>query len=156
MLGAFVSCKVRNLPRVKRKLNQTSYYCILQHHMILILSGMRFVAQGFIFMQDNDPKHTNKLCQRYIKRMYWPVQSADLNLIELVWDELDRKVRAKQPTSVAHLWQLLQESREELSSVYFQFLGERMPRIYEAVIASKRWSFWWTKTLRSFLCVLLV
>ena len=31
------------------------------------------------------------------------VQSADLNPIELVWDELGQKVRAKQPTSVAHL-----------------------------------------------------
>ena len=39
-----------------------------------------------------------------------PTQSMDLNPIELVWDELDQKVRAKQSTSVTHLWQLLQES----------------------------------------------
>ena len=71
--------------------------------------------------------------------MSWPVQSADLNLIKLVWDELDRKVRAQQPTSVAHLWELLQEFWVELSSVsvYFQSLVERMPRFCEAVIAAK-------------------
>ena len=36
--------------------------------------------------------------------MGWPVQSADLNPIELVWDELGQKVRAKQPTNVTHLF----------------------------------------------------
>ena len=41
--------------------------------------------------------------------MSWPAQSADLNPIELQWNELELKVRAKQPTSAAHLWQLLME-----------------------------------------------
>ena len=59
--------------------------------------------------------------------MSWFVKSADLNPIELVWDELGRKVRAK----------LLQESLAEQSSVYLQSLLERMPRICEAVIAAK-------------------
>ena len=39
--------------------------------------------------------------------MSWPVQSVDLNPIELVWDELDQKVRDKQPTSASHLRQNL-------------------------------------------------
>ena len=37
-------------------------------------------------------------------------ESVDLNPIELMWDELDRKVKAKQPTTADHLWQLLLES----------------------------------------------
>ena len=53
-----------------------------------------------------------------------------------MWDELDRKVRAKQPTSAAHLWQVLQESWAELSSVDLQFLVERMLRISEAEIVA--------------------
>ena len=69
--------------------------------------------------------------------MSWPVQSSDLNPIELVWDELEQKVRAKQPTGAAYLWQLLEESWAELSSIYVQSLMERMPRINEAVIAAK-------------------
>ena len=64
----------------------------------MIPSGTCFVAQGFVLVQNNDPKHTSKLCQRYIKRkgeqhvlplISWPVQSADLNPIELVWGELE-------------------------------------------------------------------
>ena len=49
--------------------------------------------------------------------MSWLVKSTDLNPTELVWNELDQKVKTKQPTSVASLKQLLQESWEELSSV---------------------------------------
>ena len=67
--------------------------------------------------------------------MSWLAQSADLNPIELVWDELDQKVRAKQPTSAAHLGQHLQESWAELSSIYLQSLEERMLNICEVVIA---------------------
>ena len=59
----------------------------------------------------------------------------------MVWMELDRKVRAEEPTSKAHLWQHLQENLAELSSVDLQSLVERMPRIWEAVIVGKRGHF---------------
>ena len=97
-------------------------------------------------MQNNDPKHISKLCQIFIKSkeeldvlqlMFKPAQSMNLNPIELVWEEVDREVRAKQPISAVHLLYLLQESRAELSSVYRQSLAERMSRICEAVIATK-------------------
>ena len=71
--------------------------------------------------------------------MSYPVQSANLNPIEAVWDDLDRKVRAKQPTSAPHLWKILQESSAEVSSFYVQSLVERKRRLYEAVVAAK-WS----------------
>ena len=139
--GAFANCKVRDLHQVNGKLNQTSYHSILQHHAIP--SGTQLVGHGFVLMQDNDPKHSSKVCLSYIKSleeqhvlrlMSWPVQLGDLNPIELVCDELKQKVKAKQPTSAAHLWQLLQESWAGLSSVYFQSLMERMLRILESKV----------------------
>uniref|UniRef100_A0A4W5KQD8 Tc1-like transposase DDE domain-containing protein n=1 Tax=Hucho hucho TaxID=62062 RepID=A0A4W5KQD8_9TELE len=42
-------------------------------------------------------------------QMTWPPKSPDLNPIEMVWDELDRRVKEKQPTSVQHMWELLQD-----------------------------------------------
>ena len=134
-----------DLYQVKGKLNQTSYQSILQHHAILL--GTWLVAQGFVLMQDNEPKHTVKLCQRYIKSkeeqhilqlISWWAQSADLIPTELMWDELDWKVRTKPSTSVTHLWQ---ENWAELSSVYLQSLVEKMPRICEIVIAVKEGYF---------------
>ena len=41
--------------------------------------------------------------------MTWHTQSPDLNPIEMVWDELDRIVKEKQPTSAQHMWELLKD-----------------------------------------------
>ena len=60
-----------------------------------------------------------------------------LNPIELVWDELDRRVKAKQPTSATHLWEFLQQCWEELSEQYLISIVERMPRVCPAVISTK-------------------
>ena len=38
--------------------------------------------------------------------MTWLPQSSDFNPIEMVWDELDRRVKEKQPTSAQHMWEL--------------------------------------------------
>ena len=59
--GAFTNCKVGDLNQVKSKLNQAGYQTILLHHVIS--SGIRFVDKEFGPMQNNDPKHTSKLCQ---------------------------------------------------------------------------------------------
>ena len=145
---AFANCKVGDLHQLKGKLNQTGYHSTLQHHAIP--SEIWLVGQGFILLPDYDPKHTSKLCQWLIKSkkiqhvlqlMSCLVKSADLNPIELVWNELNQLVRAKQATSAAHFWQLWQESWEELSSIYLQSLVERIPRICVAVIVAKRGSF---------------
>ena len=41
--------------------------------------------------------------------MTWPPQSSDLNPIEMVWDELDRRGKEKQPRGAQHMWELLQD-----------------------------------------------
>ena len=136
--------KVGGLHQVKGKLNQTDYHSILQYHSIP--SRTRLVNQGFVLMQYNDPSHASELCQRYIiskdeqqvlQLMSWPAQSANLNPIELVLDELHRNVRAKQPTSSTHLWQLLQKSWAELSSVYQQSLEKNAENLWSSYIATK-------------------
>ena len=76
----------------------------------MISSGMLLVDQEFVFMQDNDLEPTSKHCQRHIKSkdeqhvlqlMSWPVQSVDLNPIDLTGMNLT-KTRDKQHTSAAH------------------------------------------------------
>ena len=39
-----------------------------------------------------------------LHQMTRPPQSLDLNPIEMVWDELDRRVKEKQPTSAQHIY----------------------------------------------------
>ena len=68
--------------------------------------------------------------------MECPAQSRDINPIKLVWDELDRRVKAKQPTSATHLWELLQQCWEELSEQYLISIVERI-QVCSAVISAK-------------------
>ncbi|CAJ0960826.1 unnamed protein product [Ranitomeya imitator] len=90
---------------------------------------------------DNDPKHTSRLCKGYLtkkesdgvlRQMTWPPHSPDLNPIEMVWGELDRRVKAKGPTSAKHLWELLQDCWKIIPGDYLLKLIKRMPRVCKA------------------------
>ena len=52
---------------------------------------------------------TKKKNDGVLHQITWPPQSPDLNPIEMVWYELDRRVKEKQPTSAQHMCQLLQD-----------------------------------------------
>uniref|UniRef100_A0AAZ3SUD3 Tc1-like transposase DDE domain-containing protein n=1 Tax=Oncorhynchus tshawytscha TaxID=74940 RepID=A0AAZ3SUD3_ONCTS len=52
---------------------------------------------------------TKKESDGVLHQITWPPQSPDFNPIEIVWDELDRRVKEKQPTSAQHMWELLQD-----------------------------------------------
>ena len=66
-----------DLHRVKGILTGTEYRKILIHHMVP--SANRLNPEGFIFQQDNDPKHTSNVVKKYlqnkkIEAMNWPAQ----------------------------------------------------------------------------------
>uniref|UniRef100_A0A3B4YSU5 Uncharacterized protein n=1 Tax=Seriola lalandi dorsalis TaxID=1841481 RepID=A0A3B4YSU5_SERLL len=86
---------------------------------------MRLVGQGFILLQDIDPKHLRKRMSEWWLHMmedHNQCQSPDLNPMELVWDE---PVKAKQPASATYLWEILQGSWNKRSEQYLIFIVER-------------------------------
>lgn len=142
--GCFGAEKVGDLHQVQGILNQHGYHSILQRHAIP--SGTRLIGPKFVFQQDNDPKHTSRLCKNYLANkenanvlqiMQWPPQSPDLNPIELLWDELDRKAREMQPTSAKHLWECLQNAWEAIPQSCLSKLTARMVHVCRAVIKAK-------------------
>lgn len=79
-------------------------------------------------------------------------QSPDLNPIELLWEQLDRMVHKKCPSSQSNLWEELQEAWGEIPSDYLNKLPARMPKVCNAVIAANGAFFdkskvWRTKLL---------
>ena len=52
---------------------------------------------------------TKKESDGVLHQMTWHPQSPDLPPIEMGWDELDHRVKEKQPTSAQHMWELLED-----------------------------------------------
>ena len=89
--GCFAGDTVGDLFKIQGTLNQHGYHSMLQWHAIP--SGLHLVGPSFDFQQDNDPKHTSRLCKGYLtktesdgvlRQMTWPPQSLNLNPVEMV------------------------------------------------------------------------
>ena len=104
-----------------------------------------------MFQHDNAPVHTARSMQKWfveigVEELDWPAQSPDLNPIEHLWDELERRLRARpnRSTSVPDLTNAVVAEWNQIPAAIFQHLMESLPRRVEAVIAAKecRREFW--------------
>ena len=82
-------------------------------------------------------KSRHYLRNQNIQVLEWPAQSPDLNPIENVWAELNRRLRKRKCNSEEELFELLTKTWKELDAEYLQKLIESMPRRCAAVIKSK-------------------
>jgi transposase len=57
---------------------------------------------------------TKKESYGVLHQMTLPPQTPDLNQTEMVWDELDCRVKEYQPTSAQRMWELLQDWRKSI------------------------------------------
>lgn len=142
--GCFSRAGVGDLVKIEGIMKKEQYLDILKNNAVP--SGSRLIGKKIVLQQDNDPKHTAKICKMFVeqqeqegtlKNMEWPPQSPDLNPIELLWEELDRKVRQQCPTSQTTLWAILQDSWQSISDETIEKLIDRMPRLCTAVIKAK-------------------
>ena len=103
-----------------------------------------FVRGKYIFQHDNDPKHTARPPQAYLKDsgigvLPWPAQSPDLSPIERIWGHLKVQIgrREKRPTSVHELWEVIMEEWEKMPQPFIDNLYESMPKRVRAVVSAK-------------------
>lgn len=72
-----------------------------------------------------------------LRRRTSSTQSPDLNPIEIVWGEMDRRVKVNGPTSAPHPSECLQDCWKNISGDYLMKFIVRMPRLWEVVFKAK-------------------
>lgn len=144
MVWGCMACKgTGTIVRVYGILVKEKYRQILIHHAVP--SGKKLLGKGFIFQQDNDPKHTALIVKKYLKNkekdgtlevMDWPSKSPDLNPIEHAWKLVDDSVKDRNPQNEEQLFDLIKAAWANLDTEKLKNLVHSMSSRCAAVIAN--------------------
>lgn len=138
--GCFSRDGVGPLHKIDGIMDRFVYADILKNNMLPHAKSK--MPRGWTFQQDNDPKHTSKHVKEYmnkakIRLFEWPSQSPDLNPIEHLWEELERRIRSATYRNTNQLWEALQTEWAKIPLERLVKLVDSMQSRCRAVIAAK-------------------
>lgn len=138
--GCFSRDGVGPLHLIEETMDRFVYRDILKD--VMLPHAKDKMCRGWIFQQDNDPKHASNLLKEFFKTkkirvLEWPSQSPDLNPIEHAWEHLGRQMHGKTPSNKKVLFEMLKEEWNKIPLNVVIKLIDSMPKRCQAVIDSK-------------------
>ncbi|KAJ4440904.1 hypothetical protein ANN_10751 [Periplaneta americana] len=139
--GCMSANSVGNLAFIESTMNQYGYLNILKQNLQQSAEKMG-VGSYYQFQHDNDPKHTALNVKLWLlyntpKSLNTPPQSPDLNPIENLWWELEKRVQKHHVTSTSELKAALIQEWSNISSSITNKLVQSMPKRLREVIKAK-------------------
>ena len=100
---------------------------------------MLFPKDEWIFQEDNDPKHSIKMCKDYLKRqginrMWCIEQSPNLNSIENLWAILNKESVDRNPQNDEALFAAFESAWYNIDQSMLEKLVDSMPKRCELVM----------------------
>ena len=140
-MGASLPQGTGNLSRIVEKMDSAMYQDILEKNITPSIRHLK-LGRTWYLQQDNDPKHTSKSTQVYLKKKHWkvlewPSQSLDLNPIENLWWALKKAVARRRPKNLTELEAIAKEEWAKIPLKRCQTLVERYSSRLHDVIAAK-------------------
>lgn len=141
---------VGKLHLIEGKMDKYVYRNILETELMGTIQMQGLEEDEVIFQHDNDPKHTAHYVVEWLRAQKFelighPPQSPDLNPIEHLWNEVDRRLRRskRKPTSKSDLWEKIQEIWYDIEPDVVRKLIRSMPQraldVYHARGGHTRW-----------------
>jgi transposase len=144
--GCFTRSGVGPLVRLRGRLAAQDYVQVLESNLLPFLEGLKR-KKRFVFQEDNAPIHTSTKSKKWkadngIPCLPWPAQSPDLNPIEHLWDELERRLRQrdKPPKNEDELFEILLDEWKKIPKSVLENLVDSMPNRVQGVRKAEGYS----------------
>ena len=138
----FCNNRVGPLVLIEGTLNSDRYIELLEEYLLPFLNDLGI--EDYIFQDDNAPCHALIKTKTWkenssIHCLSWPAQSPDLNPIENLWYELEKRIRAYRPMpkNKNDFFEALKKEWYEIDEIRLNRLVKSMPDRINAVLENK-------------------
>lgn len=139
--GCFGMYGMGLLSKIEGTMNAKMYQQIMNEKMLPSAENIFQNKAGWIYVHDNDSKHTAIDTQEWfelhgVEVMKWPAQSPDLNPMENIWNILKQRVSQHRPNNIDELFLLIDQEWGTIDKKSISNLIKSMKKRCELVIKS--------------------